>query len=73
MDTTIPWLLCGILYTLGGVIVFEDMRAADKEEQGLGWQPYERVSYVACVALWPFLVLLIISTIVLDKIKGTKP
>jgi hypothetical protein len=61
------------LYVLGGVIVFEDLRAADKEEQALGWQPYDRLSYAACTILWPFLVLLVLASVIFDKIKGTKP
>jgi hypothetical protein len=68
-----PWAIALALYVLGGVIVFEDLRAADKEEQALGWQPYDRLSYAACTILWPFLVLLVLASVIFDKIKGTKP
>lgn len=69
----LSWGIAPALYVLGGVIVFEDLRAADKEEQALGWQPYDRLSYVTCTILWPFLVLLVIASVIIDKIKGNKP
>lgn len=73
MEHAIPWAVAALLYVLGGLIVFEDMRSADKEEQQLGWQPYDRLAYLTCAILWPLLVLLILAVTISDKIRGIKP
>lgn len=65
-----PWVLCAILYALGGIIVFEDMRADDRREMFLGsTERFYWGTYALCVGLWPLLVALVLTTVIIDKIK----
>lgn len=64
-----PWVLCGILYALGGVIVLEDMRAADLFEPDEG-RAYRGITYAICVGIWPILVAVILATFIIDKIRS---
>lgn len=64
MTDLIPWALVAILYALGGCVIYEDMKEADRQEPDIGWR-FKAGSYVICVGFWPFLVLIII----IEKLK----
>lgn len=68
MTDLIPWALVAILYTLGGIVIHQDMKEADRNEPKIE-SSFERVTYAFCVGLWPLLVLIIILETIYRKVK----
>lgn len=64
----IPWALVALLYALGGIVIYQDMKEADRNELKIE-SSFEQVAYALCVGLWPVLVLIILIHTLIDKIK----
>jgi len=64
-----PWILCGILYVLGAIIVFEDMRAADLFEPEIS-RAFRASAYLIAVGIWPILVAVILANFIIEKIRS---
>lgn len=68
MELVIPWALVAILYTLGGIVIYEDMKEADRHEPWIDPR-YQGVSYFVCVGLWPGMVLVFAIFHIIAKLK----
>lgn len=68
MEIISPWALAALLYVLGGLVVMEDMREADRQEPWMS-DRFRAVTYIVCVGLWPLLVLIIILETIYRKVK----
>lgn len=59
MTDLIPWALVAILYALGGVVIYQDMKEADAQEPWMDGR-YRGLTYVVAVGVWPLLVLIVL-------------
>lgn len=68
MTELVPWLIAAVLYFLGGLIVYQDMKEADKQEPWTS-ERFKWATYFICGGLWPFLVVIILVDMIVSRVK----